>query len=212
MLRRLPLSNTTLVIEIEERTTGRLGDGGALWDAGIELGDFLVSRVGGFQGSKVVELGSGTGHVAIVAAALGAALSIATDLPGEPLELLQANCERNSETAASCIAMPLDWNSEADAEAVRTTAGSSGVDFIIGADVSYLDEFCEPLLKTILHLGTATTCLYFCHKHRPVRHDGNYDDGAAFPFEQTWRAKGVRLVARHETSWPNIFISEFRID
>lgn len=99
---------------------------------------------------NVLELGSGTGLVGIVAAAtLGAKVTV-TDLPHViPNLQFNANANANVSTANGGIVhvAPLRWGEADDVEKVGRE-----FDLILASDVVYHDHLYEPLVKTLQNL------------------------------------------------------------
>lgn len=96
---------------------------------------------------RILELGSGTGIVGIVAAAtLGSNVTI-TDLP-HVVANLQFNAEANAGVVGSSggvvTCAPLRWGHAADVERM-----GSEFDVILASDVVYHDHLYEPLLETL---------------------------------------------------------------
>lgn len=96
---------------------------------------------------RILELGSGTGIVGIVAAAtLGGNVTL-TDLP-HVVPNLQFNAEANAGVVGSSggavTYAPLRWGHAADVEAVGRE-----FDVILASDVVYHDHLYEPLLETL---------------------------------------------------------------
>ena len=89
-----------------------------VWPGATATARWLCDRDRGrwLENKHVLELGSGTGLLGLVAARLGAASVTLTDLPSE-LHLLRANVARNEKRAAAFSAptfvKPLVWGDEA---------------------------------------------------------------------------------------------------
>ena len=114
---------------------------------------------------SVLELGSGTGIVGIVAAAtLGANVTV-TDLP-HVVPNLQFNAEANAGVLASNCGVvdvaPLRWGHADDVELIGRE-----FDLILASDVVYQDHLFEPLLQTLrlLLLGDDQTKKVFLMAH-----------------------------------------------
>ena len=156
---RAGLANATFCVLQKQRL---LGISGALWDCGIFLSHALcsprMSRL--VRGRRVLELGSGTGFVGIVAAALGAQEVVLTDLE-TVLPLTRSNVEANKAAledlgvnASSTVAvLPYRWGPREgwrsrDAPSVASLA--SGFDTVLCADTLYeasqFDNFVHALL------------------------------------------------------------------
>ncbi|XP_051884913.1 protein N-lysine methyltransferase METTL21A isoform X1 [Pristis pectinata] len=135
----------------------QLGVAAVVWDAAIILCTYLELGVVQLQDRTVIELGAGTGLVGIVAALLGADVTV-TDRE-VALQFLESNVREN---------IPHDLRSR-----VRIRELTWGVnlcqfepasyDFILGADVVYLEETFPALLETLEYLSSErTTILLSC--------------------------------------------------
>ncbi|XP_062605453.1 protein N-lysine methyltransferase METTL21D-like [Saccostrea cucullata] len=136
-----PLQNT-FVREIETNTDEVLcihqlevGDVGCVvWDAALVLSKYMETpdfKNGELlQGKKILELGAGTGCVGLIAAHLGAEVTI-TDLP-EFVPLIEMNIEKNkSAIKGSARAQPLTWGQDTIADYYH---------YILLADCIYYEE------------------------------------------------------------------------
>uniref|UniRef100_A0AAV2LR60 Uncharacterized protein n=1 Tax=Knipowitschia caucasica TaxID=637954 RepID=A0AAV2LR60_KNICA len=129
----------------------------------------------------VLEIGSGTGLVAIVAALLGAWVT-ATDLP-HTLSNLRVNLSRNtrgkSRHTPQVAALPWDGNLE------RTYPTSVyHYDYVLASDVVYHHDFHKELLHTMKHFCQPGTTLLWANKIRMVQ-DSDFEK----EFKNTFRAK-----------------------
>ncbi len=116
--------------------------GVALWPAAIALANDVASRADGFRGSRVLELGAGTGLPGIVAASLGARV-VQTDRHEMPMSICRRNGELNG--AAAIEYRLADWTEWNDA---------ARYDWIIGSDILY-GETMHPFLRTIFERNLA---------------------------------------------------------
>ncbi|KAM4592706.1 LOW QUALITY PROTEIN: uncharacterized protein mettl21ca [Odontesthes bonariensis] len=139
--------------------------GGTMWPAALALCSFLENnrQTVNLQGKEVLELGAGTGLVAIVASLLGASVT-ATDLP-EMLSNLRANVMRN--TRGRCRHTPqlaaLSWGYDLE----RTyTSPVCQYDYVLAADVVYHHDFLDELLATMKHFCKPGTTLIWANKFR----------------------------------------------
>ncbi|MEE6492313.1 hypothetical protein FKM82_016543 [Ascaphus truei] len=159
--RELPLCGDGAALRIGQRTLG--GVGCVVWDAAIVLAKFLESRESGGQrlrGSAVLELGAGTGIVGIMAATLGANVTI-TDLE-ELQDLMKINIDSNLHLiTGSCQAKVLKWG-EGAAESQPLP------DYILMADCIYYEESLEPLVNTLTDLAGPETCILCCYEQRTM--------------------------------------------
>ncbi|XP_056332670.1 protein-lysine methyltransferase METTL21D [Danio aesculapii] len=146
------------------------GDVGCVvWDAAIVLSKYLETEQFCSSGSgvsmlsckNIIELGAGTGLVGLVAASLGANVTL-TDL--EDLQhLLQLNIKKNQHLihTGSVTAKVLKW-------------GASVEDFlpyphyILMADCIYYEQSVEPLVETLKLLAGPETCIICCYEQRTV--------------------------------------------
>ncbi|XP_071398643.1 protein-lysine methyltransferase METTL21C-like [Centroberyx affinis] len=139
--------------------------GAVMWPAALALCSFLDTnreRVN-LQGKQVLELGAGTGLVAVVASLLGASVT-ATDLP-DVLGNLKANVMRN--TKGRCRYTPqvatLSWGHDLE----RTYPTSVyRYDYVLAADVVYHHDFLDELLVTMKHFCQPGTTLIWANKVR----------------------------------------------
>jgi predicted nicotinamide N-methyase len=105
----------------------RLPYGVALWPAAIALAHDVASRAEAFRGTRVLELGAGTGLPGIVAASLGARV-VQTDRHELAMSVCKRNGERNGVQAIEH--RPADWTTWDDARRY---------DWILGADILYAE-------------------------------------------------------------------------
>lgn len=124
----------------------KLGVAAVVWDAAVVLCMYLELGAVELKGKKVVELGAGTGLVGIVAALLGAHVTI-TDREAA-LELLSANVDANLPPRCRRLAVvsELTWGQGLE----RFPEG--GFDVVLGADIVYLEESFPALLRTLEYL------------------------------------------------------------
>lgn len=124
------------VLECEQRGSGSEGfvpgTSSVIWPVSMLLCRRLCEQPELVRGKAVVELGAGIGILSMVAAALGAARVVVTDMP-EALPLLQRNVARCGESArdGSVSAAALPWGDAACIAAV----GSGEFDVVLAADV-----------------------------------------------------------------------------
>lgn len=125
-----------------------LGYGGTVWDAALVLCAFLESNEGFklIHNSACVELGSGTGIVAIAAEALGASSSIATD-KDICIPFIRQNIGLNPN--CSTRAVPLNWENAATEASPLT----SNCDWVLCADCVYDSADVGHLVNTIIALN-----------------------------------------------------------
>mmetsp|Transcript_27720 Transcript_27720/g.38716 ORF Transcript_27720/g.38716 Transcript_27720/m.38716 type:complete len:245 (+) Transcript_27720:254-988(+) len=110
----------------------------------------------GIIGSKILELGSGTGLVSIAAACLGAQVW-ATDLEYS-LENLRTNARRNSEAIQNAGGIlrveELDWkNPKKSAKNIPF----SDLDFVLASDVIWVEWLIQPLVQTLDYILSSSS-------------------------------------------------------
>uniref|UniRef100_A0A8C5P6W3 Methyltransferase 21C, AARS1 lysine n=1 Tax=Leptobrachium leishanense TaxID=445787 RepID=A0A8C5P6W3_9ANUR len=139
--------------------------GGIIWPGATALCHFLEDNQDkiNLRNKKVLELGSGTGLVSIVACILGAQV-IATDLP-DVLGNLRFNLSRN--TQGKRLHDPqvktLVWGEDLETNFPHSTCL---FDYILAADVVYHHTFLEKLLLTLKYLCQPDTTLIWSNKFR----------------------------------------------
>ncbi|CAG5857615.1 unnamed protein product [Menidia menidia] len=172
--------------------------GGMMWPAALALCSFLENQTQTFnlQGKEVLELGAGTGLVAIVASLLGAAVT-ATDLP-QMLSNLRANVMRN--TRGRCRHLPqiaaLSWGFD-----LESTYPSSvyRYDYVLAADVVYHHDFLDELLATMKHFCKPGTTLIWANKVR-FETDLTFTDNFQKAFDTTLLAEDGEMKIFKGTS------------
>ena len=125
------LGDTSVTVR---QSLGPLGDGRDatarwVWDGAAPMAQFLCEHPERVRGKTVVELGAGPGLPGIVAARLGAARVVLTDLPGE-LELLRSNAAKNG-VEATASAAACAWGD------ARAAAALGRFDVVLCSDVLY---------------------------------------------------------------------------
>ena len=149
------------------------GTGLTVWDGSIVLAKYLEARYPSLAGRRVLEVGAGPGVAGLAAAALGAEVTL-TDLD-YCLPNLRAAVARNAHLLKAGAAPPLvgalDWL----APQRSALPGLQAVDFVLGADVVWVEELIEPLVRTLAWLlaGAATPppVVLLAHQTRSTRGD-----------------------------------------
>ncbi|XP_046870323.1 protein N-lysine methyltransferase METTL21A [Hypomesus transpacificus] len=141
----------------------KLGVAAVVWDAAVVLCMYLELGKVDLKGKVAIELGAGTGLVGIVAALLGARVTITDREPA--LEFLAANVKANipSEQEATAQVSELTWGECLE----HYQAG--GFDIVLGADIVYLEDTFVSLLQTLEHLCSANTVILLSCKIRYER-------------------------------------------
>ncbi|XP_012725028.2 protein N-lysine methyltransferase METTL21A [Fundulus heteroclitus] len=144
----------------------KLGVAAVVWDAAVVMCMYLELGAVELKGKKAIELGAGTGLVGIVAALLGAHVTITDREPA--LEFLSANVNANlpPRSRDSVVVSDLTWG-----QGLERFPG--GFDLVLGADIIYLEETFPALLQTLEHLCSDTTVVLLACKIRYER-DTNF--------------------------------------
>ncbi|KAM6961049.1 protein N-lysine methyltransferase METTL21D [Aplochiton taeniatus] len=144
------------------------GDVGCVvWDAAIVLAKYLETKqfydpacqLNAWSQKCVLELGSGTGVVGLMAATLGAQVTV-TDL--EDLQtLLQVNIQENHHLVSkgSISAKVLKWGED-------VLEFLPHPDYILMADCIYYEQSIAPLVETLKLLSGPETCVLCCYEQR----------------------------------------------
>lgn len=109
------------------------------WPSGVVLAQWLLSWRIDCRGKRVLDVGCGSGVVAVAAALAGAARVVACDIDADALLATRLNAESNA--VSTCIEYSTDL-----------FALSESFDLVIVADVLY-DEANKVLLDKMLTLG-----------------------------------------------------------
>ncbi|KXS12614.1 S-adenosyl-L-methionine-dependent methyltransferase [Gonapodya prolifera JEL478] len=155
-----------------------------LWEGSIILAEHIFHRIT-VAGKSVVELGSGTGLVGIVAAIAGAASVVLTDLEGQ-VDLVNENVERNVELVEDkdrIRVVEVDWTEQSDA--VRNKIGM--VDLVLASECLYLPHLHAPLLSTMRAVAHAGTRAFLSYKQRGFGEEGFF----AMAREAGWVVKMI---------------------
>ncbi|KAM9631218.1 protein N-lysine methyltransferase METTL21A isoform 2-T3 [Morphnus guianensis] len=124
----------------------RLGVAAVVWDAAVVLCAYLETGVIDLRDRSVIELGAGTGLLGIVATLLDRAAA---------LEFLESNVQANlpSELRPRAVVKELTWGKDLG------NFPPGAFDFILGADIVYLEETFAELLQTLEHLCSEQTVI-----------------------------------------------------
>ncbi|XP_077394458.1 protein N-lysine methyltransferase METTL21D isoform X2 [Festucalex cinctus] len=167
--------NNYFVREIEKNDGSALtvsqcymGDVGCVvWDAAIVLAKYLETKqfydpssgVNLWAGQRVVELGAGTGVVGLMAATLGADVTV-TDLE-ELQTLLRVNIQDNQTliSSGSITAKVLKWGED-------VSGFLPPPNYVLMADCIYYEQSITPLVETLKLLSGPDTCIICCYEER----------------------------------------------
>ncbi|KAJ4472180.1 putative methyltransferase-domain-containing protein [Lentinula aciculospora] len=145
-------------ISINLRVDASPGCGGIVWPAGQILSNYLIRKGSKFlQGKRIVELGSGTGLVGLIAAKLGGSRVWITD-QAPLLDIMQQNLSMNR-LQHNCAVAELDWGTSIPATIPLP-------DVILAADCVYFEPAFPLLVRTLDALATENTQILFCYKKR----------------------------------------------
>ncbi|XP_078259786.1 protein N-lysine methyltransferase METTL21A [Rhinoraja longicauda] len=145
----------------------QLGVAAVVWDAAVILCTFLELGAIKLQDRTVIELGAGTGLVGIVAAHLGADVTV-TDRE-VTLQFLESNVQDNisDDLRGRVRVKELTWGIN------LSKFEPAGYDIILGADVVYLEETFPALLETLKYLSSERTIILLSCRIRYER-DHNF--------------------------------------
>ncbi|XP_078702504.1 protein N-lysine methyltransferase METTL21A-like isoform X2 [Branchiostoma floridae x Branchiostoma belcheri] len=161
--RKFRLAGRELVIRQSWR---ELGVAAVVWDAAVVLGEYLESEVS-LTDQTVIELGAGTGLTGMVAALQGAKVTITEREIA--LASLQSNVETNippGTTRHPVVIQELTWGQ-------NLHLYPTSFHYVLGADIIYLKETFQDLLKTLVHLSNCETVVLLGCKIRYER-DTNF--------------------------------------
>ncbi|XP_026163005.1 EEF1A lysine methyltransferase 3 [Mastacembelus armatus] len=148
-------------LKIRQLFGAQLGVAAPVWEAGLHLCRYFGERPEELRGKRVIELGAGTGVVGILAARLGAAVTL-TDLP-LALPQLQTNVSANMPSSgwpsSPPATLPLSWGED-------HMKFPSDWDLVLCADVIYLPETYPLLVETLTHLCKNGAVVYLSSKMR----------------------------------------------
>uniref|UniRef100_A0A3B3R788 Valosin containing protein lysine (K) methyltransferase n=1 Tax=Paramormyrops kingsleyae TaxID=1676925 RepID=A0A3B3R788_9TELE len=153
------------------------GDVGCVvWDAAIVLAKYLETKAfwdpdagtNLWSGKTVLELGAGTGVVGLMAATLGANVTV-TDLE-ELQHLLHVNIRDNQCLVrhGSIVPKVLKWGED-------VTEFLPHPDFILMADCIYYEQSVEPLVKTLRDLAGPDTSVICSYEQRTTGHNAEVE-------------------------------------
>ena len=122
----------------------KFGVAAVVWDAAIVLGRYLEKMSADLKDKRIIELGAGTGFAGIVASLLGGNVT-ATDRK-MALNVTRLNIEKNlGDKQYSIKIKELEWGQ-------NVSSFSPPFDFVLGADIVYIEETFHYLLKTLQDL------------------------------------------------------------
>jgi len=144
----------------------RLNKGGIFWDGSYLLLKYFLDIETSWKSKqteklplRILELGSGTSVPSIVSGLLGYQV-ITTDLPFL-LPFVEKNVYENLPRDQNIEVKPLEWGNE---EHMKNITGR--FDYIIGAELIYVEDSFDNLIKTLKHFCDEKTKVIMTHKIR----------------------------------------------
>ena len=151
------------------------GVGGEVWPAAEFLCRWMREHADEVEGSRVLELGTGTGACGIYAAALGVSVLLTDGGSSSLLELCSTNVAANAhlfaDESAKAEVQQLRWG-----EALPANVAEAPLDWVIASDVTYGHDSHEALAQTLSALlrrdGSAgrPPRVLLAHEHRSRDH------------------------------------------
>lgn len=143
------------------------GCGGIAWPAGEVLSKYIAYRneqSGFLKGRKVVELGSGTGLVGIVAGMLESTAEVWVSDQAVLLDLMQANVDLNLHPMGQNNVHVAEYNW---GEAAPPSIPIEDIDLVLAADCVYFEPAFPLLVTTLCDLSSSKEVeILFCWKKR----------------------------------------------
>ncbi|XP_034545857.1 EEF1A lysine methyltransferase 3-like [Notolabrus celidotus] len=148
-------------LKIRQVFGGNLGVAAPVWESALQLCCYFEEQSLELRGKRIIELGAGTGVVGILAARMGAVVTL-TDLP-LVLPQLQSNISANMPPSGwpntYPTVLPLSWGED-------QMNFPSDWDLVLGADIVYLSETYPLLVETLAHLCQSGSLVYLSSKMR----------------------------------------------
>jgi len=177
-------------LEIEVLQQGWRGIAFRVWEAALALCDFMIAHPTIVQGKKVLDLGSGPGLTGLVAAGLGAARVIITDLP-EVTELIALNVERYKKTRRSSsiieesggamtevVAQSYDWSESASSQDIPADN-----ELFIFSECLYFEDLFSMLHGALLQVVPVGGSVLFSYRLRIARREKPYFEALERDFD-----------------------------
>ncbi|KAM7422334.1 hypothetical protein PAMA_010411 [Pampus argenteus] len=188
-------------LKIRQVFGANLGVAAPVWEAALHLCGYLEDQPVELRGRRIIELGAGTGVVGIVAARLGADVTL-TDL-SLALPQLQANVSANMPSSGwpfvPPTVLPLCWGKD-------HMNFPSDWDLVLCADIVYLQETYPLLVETLAHLCKSGAVVYLSSKMR--KEHGTH----SFYEEHLPTRFNVELVHRDNKQNNNIYRAALKED
>ncbi|XP_035488234.1 EEF1A lysine methyltransferase 3-like [Scophthalmus maximus] len=188
-------------LKIRQVFGANLGVAAPVWEAALQMCRYFEEQCVELRGKRILELGAGTGVVGILAARLGAAVTL-TDLP-LALPQLQANVSANMPSSGwpspPPTVLPLSWGED-------HMNFPSDWDLVLCADIIYLPETYPLLVETLAHLCKNGAVVYLSSKMRKEH------ETPVFFKERLPNRFNVELLHRDERQNINIYRASLRTD
>ncbi|TDZ71719.1 Protein-lysine N-methyltransferase EFM3 [Colletotrichum trifolii] len=126
------------------------------WEAALHLGQYLCSNQHIIKGRRVLELGAGTGYLAILCAKhLGAAHVIASDGSDDVINNLPESFFLNDLQESELVKpMELRWGHALIGTEDQQWNNGDSIEVVIGADITYDQSIIPALIATLEELFT----------------------------------------------------------
>ncbi|KAG0699849.1 putative methyltransferase-domain-containing protein [Suillus ampliporus] len=155
---RLSFPVDSPLVSISLKVDASNGCGGIAWPAGEVLSNYIAFRgIGYLKDKKIIELGSGTGLVGLVAGGLGGSVWITDQAP--LLDIMHQNVALNN--LQSCVSVcELNWGETLPSEIPHP-------ELILAADCVYFEPAFPLLVETLSDMAVSgSTEILFCYKKR----------------------------------------------
>ncbi|XP_041070103.1 EEF1A lysine methyltransferase 3-like [Carcharodon carcharias] len=146
-------------LEINQYMNQKIGVSAFIWECGLGLCQYFQQERMDFSGKKIIELGSGTGIVGILAVLLGGQVTLTDE--SHALKQIEHNVSVN--VPDSCRHFPT----------IRTLSWGfdhmnflNDYDIILGSDIVYYPSDYPLLLQTLQHLSNQRTIIYIATQMR----------------------------------------------
>ncbi|OJA07698.1 hypothetical protein AZE42_01865 [Rhizopogon vesiculosus] len=154
---RLSFPADSPVVSISLKVDASPGCGGIAWPAGEVLSNYITYRgIGYLKGKNIVELGSGTGLVGLVAGALGGTVWTTDQAP--LLDIMHQNVMLNNLQSRVSVC-ELNWGEKPPFEIPPP-------ELILAADCVYFEPAFPLLVQTLSDMALSSTEILFCYKKR----------------------------------------------
>jgi predicted nicotinamide N-methyase len=151
-------------IFIAEEPQDQRSTGSKVWSTALALCTYLADprtrRQYPIEKKRCLEVGAGCGLTSCVLAALQAREVVATDVE-VVLERLRGNLKANSAHGCKLSAQELLWGNAEQAAAL-----GNAFDVIVGSDVVYQVDWCEPLVNTLAACSNVSTTVFLALEQR----------------------------------------------